>query len=266
METQRAEALLSPELSARFQDFAYDRVWIEDALRNRRTRTFLEGPDPGDNAVLCPAHGICFLSNPRRLDSPSAASWLGHVLDTASEENRVRYISFASEEWVPVFQSLSGGNAEFVDRVSYELSAPSCGDIETKAQRICHQNLKEIASEVDPALGDFWPGLQDFVEKSIGFYVQSGGRIQSVAWSAFEPRNDVEIAVATRKSARGNGHAYAACTALLDYCRSHYLRAHWTTAEGNEAARRLAVRLGFLESTRHRWYRCPTPMGEKGVG
>jgi len=84
---------------------------------------------------------------------------------------------------------------------------------------------------------------EDFVERGIGFCALREGHVIAGASSYAVCDSGIEIQVNTHPDHRGKGLATCVCAALVVWCQTEGLAAHWDA--GNEISVRLATRLGY---------------------
>ena len=118
--SRAAEMVSIHDLRSVFSDFQYDRLWIDAAIEDPRTRIYEESKNRPDRVLLCPHHGICFLSNPHSAPNTSDEEWLKNNLLEVADAGQVKYISVASELWIPFFQVLFPKTLRVIRRISYK--------------------------------------------------------------------------------------------------------------------------------------------------
>jgi RimJ/RimL family protein N-acetyltransferase len=101
----------------------------------------------------------------------------------------------------------------------------------------------------------FWKDAGDFVQNGVGFTVFVDDLPASTAFSAFIHEPCLELGIETAEAHRGQGYAYVACSALIDYCLSNGLEPVWACRAENAGSMKLARKLGFMESRRLPYFR-----------
>ncbi len=116
----------------------------------------------------------------------------------------------------------------------------------------------EDMENADQARGwvlSFWPSLDAFEAKGVGYCVVYGETIASWCLSVFVSGKDYELGLATAPDYRGRGLAKRTAAACAEACLGRGLRVHWHCLEENLPSRRVAEKVGFDEEVRYEVYR-----------
>lgn len=92
---------------------------------------------------------------------------------------------------------------------------------------------------------NFWNTRDDFFQNGVGFTSLSDNEVASTAFSSFIFDDTLEIGIETAQPYKGKGHAFAACSALINYCIENNYEPVWSCKKDNIGSYRLACRLGF---------------------
>lgn len=109
------------------------------------------------------------------------------------------------------------------------------------------------AGSVNPK--GFWRDSDHFLAEGVGYNALCSGNLASTAFSAFRNEHELEIGIETTEAYRGQGFAYAVCSALISYCLAHRLEPVWACRLDNQGSYKLAQRLGFETSITIPYYR-----------
>lgn len=100
----------------------------------------------------------------------------------------------------------------------------------------------------------FWGSADGFVANSFGVLARCEGIAISVCYAAGLADGVAEIDVATAEESRGRGFAAVAGAAFVREAIHRGVRPNWDCFEVNDASRRLAERLGFVEQVRYPFF------------
>ncbi|MDP4203460.1 MAG: GNAT family N-acetyltransferase [Bacteroidota bacterium] len=102
---------------------------------------------------------------------------------------------------------------------------------------------------------NFWNNRDDFFENGVGFTSLSDNEVASTAFSSFIFDDTLEIGIETAQPYKGKGYAFAACSALINYCIEKNYEPVWSCKKDNIGSYRLACRLGFEPTLTLPFYR-----------
>jgi len=127
------------------------------------------------------------------------------------------------------------------------------------AKKIDRELLEnKVAETFMEEITDFWPTLDKFLEKGLGFCVMHGDKVVSACISALVSENICNIVINTYdKNERKNGFATMAARAFIDYCLENNCIPYWDAYEENIASVTTAERLGFEKNERYAEYNFP---------
>lgn len=126
----------------------------------------------------------------------------------------------------------------------------------TKIVITTEDSFNQMAGNVVPK--NFWDSYIDFKKYGIGFtLLLDDNTPASTAFSAYVIDRKMEIGIETDINYRGSGYAERVCAQLIDYCLENGLEPVWSCSSGNMGSRKLAGKLGFVESKRIPYYRLP---------
>jgi GNAT superfamily N-acetyltransferase len=103
----------------------------------------------------------------------------------------------------------------------------------------------------------FWNNTDDFMNLGIGFTLLKENIPVSTAFSSVIFENKIEIGIETMQGYQGSGYATLVCSKLIDYCLENGYEPVWSCNSSNTLSKKLAERLGFVESKRLSYYRLP---------
>lgn len=103
----------------------------------------------------------------------------------------------------------------------------------------------------------FWRNEEQFLAEGVGFSAVSNGKLAATAFSAYQNEHQLEIGIETAEDFRGQGYAFAVCSALIDFCLQEGLEPVWSCRLENNASYRLAQKLGFAPSLTLPYYGLP---------
>lgn len=193
--------------------------------------------------------------------SPSFKSSLNDYLtDLRSDREKEEWLQVYPTDWIEKLPSLTHGKNEHEE--SHERVNFRFDPVIYKANRGNEQLLPGRATISKTSKGDytavagsvtpnfFWRNADDFWENGIGYSVMIDGTPVCTAFSAFVHPPCIELGIETDPEYRGQGLAYAACCALIDYCLTNGYEPVWACRAGNAASMKLARKLGFVETLR----------------
>ena len=111
-------------------------------------------------------------------------------------------------------------------------------------------NAEHLAGWVD----SFWHSHAEFVRHSFGFALLDGNTVASWCLGVFASGSQVELAVATMPSYRGQGYATAVAARSVAFCAEQGLTPHWHCWDDNVASWRVAEKIGFVNPTTYTVY------------
>ncbi len=102
----------------------------------------------------------------------------------------------------------------------------------------------------------FWNDVKDFMNNGVGYTLLLENNFPaSTAFASFIIDDKLEIGIETHKENQGSGFASYVCAKLIDYCIANNYEPVWSCNSGNIGSRKLAYKLGFVESKRVPYYR-----------
>lgn len=102
---------------------------------------------------------------------------------------------------------------------------------------------------------EFWPTLDDFMKKGIGFYLVKNDQIVSSCFSCAVTGTDHEIVIETyQKEERNKGYGRLVARAFIDECLKGGLTPHWGTDDENIPSKKLAMHLSFQPAQKFQYY------------
>jgi RimJ/RimL family protein N-acetyltransferase len=126
--------------------------------------------------------------------------------------------------------------------------------IEIKKIENRHEQHSEI-EELSECILEFWPTLDEFMKKGIGFYLVKDKQIISSCFSCAVTGTDHEIVIETyQKEERNKGYGRLVAQAFIDECLKEGLTPHWGTDDENVPSKKLAMNLCFMPTQKFRYF------------
>jgi RimJ/RimL family protein N-acetyltransferase len=127
---------------------------------------------------------------------------------------------------------------------------------EIKIKKIENQkNQMSEIEELSECILEFWPTMDEFMKKGIGFYLVKKNRIISSCFSCAVAGIDHEIVIETyQKEERNKGYGRLVTQAFIDDCLKSGLTPHWGTDDENIPSKRLALHLSFQPAQKFQYY------------
>jgi GNAT superfamily N-acetyltransferase len=94
-------------------------------------------------------------------------------------------------------------------------------------------------------LADF-DSAEDFVQRGVGFYLESRGTLVGAAYSSLVCSRGVEVSIFVLEDYRRQGIATVLAGRLLPWCLENNARPNWDAA--NPESCRLAEKLGYTQT------------------
>jgi RimJ/RimL family protein N-acetyltransferase len=200
--------------------------------------------------------------------------WLKeYILNTDGTRKRHEWLQAPEEKWQTKLAQLFGDRFVSVEenngaindkievstRVNFKfnkekfLAIKAMSPIDKQVVRTEMLHYDAIPGTVIPQY--FWNNSDDFFASGVGFSFISDDQVASTAFSAFIFDGVLEIGIETAASLKGQGHAFAACSTLIDYCIAHNYEPVWGCKKNNIGSYRLACRLGFEPTITLPYYR-----------
>lgn len=179
---------------------------------------------------------------------------LDRVYEQFLSENAVtsrRFILFTPDERIT--RHFSGNPGILTEkRLFFEYSAPQNARLSAlpDGYEICEiskENICKINGRITPYFS--WDSSDKFLEQGKGYCVIKDGSPAAWAFSAAISGEEIDIGVETLPEYRGHGLASASATAMINYIIAIGKRPVWACHSGNEASKRLALKLGFVQAT-----------------
>jgi hypothetical protein len=196
-----------------------------------------------------------------------------YILNTDGIRKRYEWLQAPEEQWRTKLDQLFGDRFVSVEenqgamnekmevstRVNFKfnkekfLAIKAMGSIDKQVVRTEKLHYDAIPGTVIPQ--NFWNNSDDFFALGVGFSSMSDDKVASTAFSAFIFDDFLEIGIETAASLKGHGHAFAACSSLIDYCIANNYEPVWACKKNNIGSYRLACRLGFEPTISLPYYR-----------
>ncbi len=115
--------------------------------------------------------------------------------------------------------------------------------------QICEINaelLKKLNGNITPYFS--WDSAKSFLEKGKGYCIVKGNTAAAWAFSAAVSTKEIDIGIETNSEYRRLGLAEIAAKKMIEYCFEQNKRPVWACHQGNEASRKLAEKLGFVQT------------------
>lgn len=140
------------------------------------------------------------------------------------------------------------------NRELFRKNKAEAGEVEGKIVVTDEELFNSITGSVIPA--KFWDNSKQFVERGKGFtLLDHQGEAASTAFAAFICDDKLELGIETAAKHHGKGYAHAVSAALIEYCLAKGFLPVWACHSANIGSRKLAEKLGFVESKRLPYYR-----------
>ena len=138
---------------------------------------------------------------------------------------------------------------------NWRIGMPPGSEMRPLTATLLEQEDMENADQARGWVLSFWPSLEAFEAKGVGYCVVYGETIASWCLSVFVSGKDYELGLATAPDFRGRGLAKRTAAACAEACLGRGLRVHWHCLEENYPSRRVAEKVGFDEEVRYEVYR-----------
>lgn len=109
--------------------------------------------------------------------------------------------------------------------------------------------------ELSECILEFWPTLDEFMKKGIGFYLVKNNRIISSCFSCAVAGTDHEIVIETyQNEERNKGYGRLVAQVFIEECLKKNFTPHWGTDDENIPSKKLAMHLCFQPVQKFRYY------------
>jgi GNAT superfamily N-acetyltransferase len=164
-----------------------------------------------------------------RMLMPSTPGWL----EVAQEVHGDRLSKLAR-------YSFSSGNLS-IDHLKCLLAGSPFRD---RIRRIDVGTARQLSNSLDSIfeISDF-ESVEDFAERSIGYYLMDGDAMMGVAYSSLVCSKGIEVSVFVTPEHRRNGVATCLASALIQWCLENNVDPHWDAA--NVESYGLAEKLSY---------------------
>ena len=166
--------------------------------------------------------------------------------------------------WVDAFYGMWGHRLEKWKRIAFGPGDWNIEKLTTFSQQFSiGYTIKQVTSSEEvkglilmgDGLVDFrnYPSPEDFLDRGIGFIIESNGEIVSGCTSHAIGGGKFDISVTTRREHQQRGLAQAVAAQMILYCLKHDIEPCWDAA--SEVAESLGTKLGFTGSKPYTAYR-----------
>ena len=132
-------------------------------------------------------------------------------------------------------------------KYNWRENIPSDFTIQPISKEFLNKTGLENKNSVIGWIMSFWPSLEIFTEKGVGFCLHNDDIIVSWCLSVFVSGNQFEFGLETDKRYRNRGFAKLVASACLEYCCEHNLEPHWHCSAQNRPSALVAESIGFEE-------------------
>lgn len=108
----------------------------------------------------------------------------------------------------------------------------------------------------------FWRSIDDFLTNGFGFCMFKGEDIVSICYTACLVDGIAEVDIATLDAYRGLGLGKVLAFSFTEYCLKNHVVPTWDCFTYNEASRKIAEDIGFIEKERYPFYSFKRPFDD----
>jgi RimJ/RimL family protein N-acetyltransferase len=123
--------------------------------------------------------------------------------------------------------------------------APDAGHLVRVNEQLLEKTKLQNLEKVIGWITSFWPSVDRFVEKGIGYCILQNEIITGWCLSVFVSGSKYELGLETVEHFRGKGYAKAVATACIKYCLEHGLTPLWNCDAENPPSVAVAEAVGF---------------------
>jgi hypothetical protein len=237
-----------------FDAIHYPRTWIESAFEYKSVKLFIDSErNPSISILLYPYHAFI-------VGDPDASE-VAVMLDTIPEGTEMHV---DPGKWQSKLKEHFG--KLLYQKMRIKLSHNSLR-LESLAQlkkpllkgysieRVDKKTVEQLPPILQVHIPPFFGGIDNFMERGIGFCVKHGDAPISMAGSCIPYTDKLEVQIATVDSPeyRRRGFATVAGIALLEYCLKNNIQPYWDAT--NESSAIMAERLGYKNPERYHVYK-----------